>query len=176
MPKPNRHLGNPVFIGVDPGVNGGIAVIDNSEINLYYMPETEYDTFTLFRRIGLTDDGRGYKCRIARIEEVNRGFPGSSKAAIAKLYGSYCSLRMAMIGNGMSLDHVRSQDWQQGLGIRRKDKNESYNKCKDYLRGRAQALFPTLAIWDRDKTSQRAVCDALLIACYCQRKWRGEIK
>lgn len=164
-----------IYIGIDPGKNGGIAwqrqpMEPTGEQSLYRgktqavkMPQTEQDLWQAIA--SLEDTG----CR-AIIEKVHAS-PRRDKtgkevkngaATMFKFGQSYGSLRMALIAAGIPFDEVTPQKWQRELGLIRTNKNESSTDKKNRHKAKAQQLFPELNVI-------HATADALLIAEYCRR-------
>jgi Holliday junction resolvasome RuvABC endonuclease subunit len=140
-----------ITIGIDPGKNGGIAVI-NEKGDAYAdkMPETLQDLFELLNSYSVGYDGN---CR-AFIEQVHSSPQMGVKSAFTFGNG-FGHLEMALTACGIPFERIRPQAWQKALGCMTKgDKNVS--------KRRAQELFPTLKI-------THSTADALLIAEYGRR-------
>lgn len=140
-----------ITIGIDPGKNGGIAVID--ELGKAYadkMPETLQDLFELFNSFRLCYDGN---CR-AYLEQVHSS-PQQGVVSAFTFGNGFGHLEMALTACGIPFERIRPQAWQKALGCMTKgDKNVS--------KRRAQELFPSLKI-------THSTADALLIAEYGRR-------
>jgi len=146
------------IIGIDPGVNGGIAWITDGKPCVEKMPDTLQDLWELLRDIA--SEG---KCH-AYLEEVHVA-PSFAKSADGKenkirmgsrsafTFGrGYGNLEMALTAAGIPFARIRPQVWQKELGCLTKgDKNVSKRK--------AQELFPSMKV-------THATADALLIAQY----------
>lgn len=137
------------YIGVDPGLSGGIAVLHHSgsvEV-IAKMPETERDIFELFRAHSALSRG---------MLEFVRSMPDQGHTGAFTFGRGYGGLRMAMVAADIPFDEVTPQKWQQAMGCRTKgDKNIS--------KRRAQELFPSVP------KMTHAIADALLIAEYGRR-------
>ena len=140
-----------LFLGVDPGKTGGIALIEEGGVNpiAFGMPETEKDISDIF----LT---HGSRVKIAIIEKVG-AMPGqgvSSMFSFGKIYGF---LRGMLTAHEIPFEEVQPAEWQKSLKCLSKgDKNVTKQK--------AQQLFPGLKITHK-------TADALLIAEFCRRKF-----
>lgn len=146
-----------IFIGVDPGVSGGLAELGKRGANGIKMPGTEKDVwewvqpfmtaplpvFAVIERVG------GY---------VGEAQPGS---AAFKFGASYGGLRMALVAAGIPFEEVTPQKWQKEYQLAR-GKGESKTSWKNRLKAKAQQLFPDLVV-------TLATADALLIAEYARR-------
>lgn len=155
-----------VFIGLDPGVGGGIAfIIPAPIVKCIKMPATQKDIWQWL----VYAKKEGNDATFAIIEKVNTGFPGTSKSAMAKLYGSYKELTMVLSFLGIPFLEVTSSKWQTGLEIPSRTATENRTHWKNRLKAKAQQLFPGVNV-----TLHTA--DALLIAYYCRLRHEGKIK
>ena len=138
-----------LFIGIDPGLSGGIAFIpDNGTPWAHKMPETDRDLIDLLRDSINLFDAR------ATLELVHSSPQMGVKSAFTFGEG-YGRLQMALTAMGIPYERVRPAMWQKAMGCLTKgDKNVSKRK--------AQELFPDLKI-------THAIADALLIAEYNRR-------
>lgn len=146
-----------LFIGIDPGKSGGIAVLHSTGgiIDVRKMPDTEQDILDLLR---IT---HGVPAR-AVLEQVHPGVFGAAKfgqrmgVVSAWTFGKgYGALRMALVSLQIPFTEVVPAKWQQAMGCRTKgDKNIS--------KRRAQELFPA------HPKITHAIADCLLIAEYCR--------
>lgn len=138
------------FLGIDPGKNGGIALVDwdGSCLEILPMPETERETADIFSRAKA-------EVRFALIERL-QPMPGVMRGVTGafKIGQSYGFLRGLLIACGIPFGEVTPQKWQKALGcLTRGDKAVS--------RARAQQLYPGIRVTNK-------TADALLIARYCQ--------
>jgi len=168
LPKPITK--DRLYLGIDPGANGGIAAIYPSGMFdlRASMPETELGIWFLIS--GLKDSNV-----TAVIEWIHPAIKGIGKSPMSKLYGSYMALRTALTAAQIPFETVQAYKWQQAMGISNRKAGEATNKWKDRLRAKAQQLFPREEIWKETLGKQRAVCDAMLIALYCQRLHEGKL-
>jgi Holliday junction resolvasome RuvABC endonuclease subunit len=157
-----------IYIGIDPGVSGGIAALtDNGMvIDAIKMPVTDQDVLAVTRFYSERADVEG-PCR-AVLERVNAGVFGGRKTGqsmgvtSAFTFGTGVGrLRMALAASDIPFDEIAPVSWQTALQCRsRGDKNVT--------KARAQQLFP------KEKVTH-AIADALLLAEYCRRLHRGII-
>ncbi len=139
------------FIGIDPGLSGGIAWTGPDGIAAEKMPETEADILRL-----LAAHARD---AVAVIERVH-AFPKAGVVPSFNLGRSYGFLRGCLFGLGIPFVEVTPVKWQTALGCLTKGN-------KNVSKARAQQLYPHLQI-------SHATADALLLATYCARHdWRG---
>lgn len=156
------------FLGIDPGLTGGIAILNGSTVAAFPMPETERDLWDLIRPYGtLTtrNPDRGLTTfavleKVAGIIPKNRNQAGLSRSQFT--FGkSYGLCYMALIAASIPFDLVVPRRWQKDLGTAR-GKSESSYQWKGRLKGIAQRLFPQVTV-------TRETADALLLADYCRR-------
>lgn len=137
-------------IGIDPGVNGGIAWITDGKACVEKMPDTLQDLWDLIMSIRISC-GKNNTGIMAYIEQVHSSPQMGVKSAFTFGQG-FGHLEMALTAAGIPFERVRPQVWQKALGCMTKgDKNITKRK--------AQELFPGIKAthWSSD---------ALLIAHY----------
>ncbi len=137
-----------LFIGIDPGVSGGIAALrpDGDVALVAKMPETERDVLDLLT--GLSD--------ARAVLEFVRSSPQMGVTSAFTFGRGYGALRMALIAARIPFDEVLPVKWQTALQCRTKG-------VKDVTKRRAQELFPAVRVtlWN---------ADALLLAEYARRQ------
>jgi hypothetical protein len=138
-----------LYIGIDPGINGGIAFIPSyGKPWAHKMPETDRDL------IDLLDVSTDMVEPRAVLELVHSSPQMGVKSAFTFGEG-YGRLQAVLTALRVPYERVRPQAWQKAMGCLTKgDKNVS--------KRRAQELFPTLKV-------THATADALLIAEYNRR-------
>jgi len=135
----------PCVIGVDPGVNGGIAWITDGKPCVEKMPDTLQDLWELLRDIASEGDCHAY------LEQVHSS-PQMGVVSAFTFGNGFGHLEMALTAAGIPFTRVRPQVWQKELGCMTKgDKNVSKRK--------AQELFPSMKV-------THATADSLLLAKY----------
>lgn len=154
MPTPQPMY----FLGLDPGVSGGIAVLtERGEIvSLDKMPTTELDLVLLLTHYDMRYAApHQLAVAFAVIERVH-SMPKQGHNGAFTFGKNYGSLLTALTACRIPFDLVTPQKWQQAMGCLTKgDKNVS--------KRRAQQLFPNAP------TITHAHADALLIAEFCRR-------
>jgi len=146
-----------LFIGVDPGVTGGVSALDarGTVTACFKMPDTLADLLGMLRSL----HPPGAPC-FAFLERVNAGVfgkPGQKMGVTSAFtFGKGLgALEMGLLAAGIPYEFVAPITWQNAIGCRTHgDKNIS--------KARAHALFPTLTI-------THATADSLLIAEHCRR-------
>jgi hypothetical protein len=148
-------------LGIDPGKNGGLALLFGQEVIATRMPPTPADLLVWIRSIG--DD-----C-IACMEQVSgyagEGQPGSAMFNFGRGYGN---LEAFLLACEMPFELVPPRRWQKAMGITPKGKTESKTEWKNRIKAVAQRLFPAEKI-------TLMTSDAILIAEYCRRKHEGRL-
>lgn len=153
------------YMGIDPGQEGGIAVVMSDVICTYLMPESDLDLRTIIEA-WVNPKVRTFVC----LEHVSSS-PQMGVTSAFTFGEGFGRLHYALIAARLPFDLVRPQKWQKTLGIPPRNKQtESQPEFKERLRQAAQRLFPKLSIWSEPKSlgRQRAICDALLLAQYGQ--------
>jgi hypothetical protein len=143
-------------IGIDPGTNGGIVVLNGDRVaNAIKMPETP-DAITDFLRRLVGDCSIFIEkipkfCGAARFAE--RQIMGSS---LAVLYGNYKLCVGICHGLGYVPRELVPLKWQNVVGCRNRQRLDG-TAWKNLLKSHAQQLFPDfkVTLWS---------ADALLIA------------
>lgn len=140
------------YIGIDPGVGGGIACISKYDVEVWNMPDSDVCLFDLIDNLG-----PDAKCVI---EEVG-AFQGQAARASFTFGSQYGRARMAVVAAGVPLELARPQMWQKAMGLS-KTKEETKTERKRRLKIRAQEMFPGIKVTN-------TTADALLLAEYCRR-------
>jgi len=157
-----------IYIGVDNGISGGLAIIQGREIlELIVMPiivgsnnRNEYDTFSIIKIL------RKYQKDSVMIIEKAQAMPklGTVQAfSFGKLYGIIlglvCALKIPYI-------IVHSRTWQKEMF-----RDISFDNTKQASVMIAKRLYPQQSFLptERSKKAHDGMTDALLIALYGQR-------
>lgn len=164
-PVKKIDMTRPCYMGIDPGLSGGIAILfadDNHGI--YPMSD---NLKSIWRQID--EAGKQLPNLFAAIEKVQGYIGGAGTGhSMFKFGQNYGSLLMALTAAGIPFEEVPPQRWQKGLSIPSKKKDESKSDWKRRLKDKASKLFPQC-----DVTLKTA--DALLIAEYCRRQRTGTL-
>ena len=150
-----------IYLGIDPGVGGGIAALDSRGqiVSLARMPATDEDLFAglyeLARNAEFDDDSI-----VATLEFV-RASPQMGVVSAFTFGRGLGALQMALQANRIPFDLVVPRKWQAALGVVY-PRTATYVQKKNLTKARAQQLFPGITI-------THATADALLIAEYCRR-------
>ena len=143
-----------VFIGVDPGKDGCLAVIDGEGKPIFRV---------FFDEEGYVDAVRAYgtDTAIAVLEHVG-GIPGQSAPAAFNFGDNFGFIRGLLRANGVPYELVRPQKWKKEFSCT-SDKNTSIKVAK--------RLFPKtdLRRTPKCKGPHDGICEALLMAEYGRR-------
>ena len=147
-----------IYIGIDPGTNGGIAVLDRDGkvLEVGKMPATPQDILDFLGEYSGQDV-------TAALEDVGHGIPGQSSKATATFARHNGHLEMALLALGMPTEKVTPQKWQKVYQLG-SSKSCTKIQWKNKLKAKAQQLFPSLG-----KKITLSTSDALLIAEYARR-------
>ena len=165
-----------VFIGIDPGVNGGMAAIaPNSEAYDYELEFVYLKSLSTLSHVGIWNwlrekfhlYGEPYCC----IEKVT-GYVKGSKAVTSRIfqlgrsYGTliaYLELLQSEVNNRFQYEEVAAVTWEKEVGASRK--GLTYEQRKKWLKEYAKELYPSYS-----SQITKATCDALLLAHLCKRR------
>jgi len=152
-----------LYIGIDPGAKGAIAVVDDlgqpfEDWNLCHAKSTPLEQFRYL--ISLMAQAQMNGCK-AMIEKVG-AMPKQGVSSTFKFGWNAGLSEGLLIGSGIPYEFARPVQWQRNVGIQTikgassTEKKNSHKRC-------AQRLWPKLTGLTHDN------CDALLIAEACRR-------
>lgn len=149
-----------LIIGIDPGKNGGIALMNEAFVVLEArkMPETCVD---------LRDTIEEYKQQgadVAYLEQVH-AMPSDGKVGLFSFGQGFGRLQQVLADCRLRTVEVSPGTWQKTLGLTKKKGDTSDHKKN--LKARAQQLFPDVKVTNYNQ-------DALLIAYYGLIKENGK--
>jgi hypothetical protein len=153
-----------IYIGIDPGVSGGIATIDEKGrvLGVEKLPELEHEILAALTKF--IEPGQAQSPRRAMLERVIPFSRPGAKIGVVSSFTSgkgYGKLLMALTATFTPFDEVMPQKWQAALGCRS-------GGNKNVTKRRALQLWPTMKI-------THAYADALLLAEYCRRVDQGKL-
>lgn len=160
------------YVGVDPGKDGGISIIEGDEVKAIPLPDTEWNRCWLIRDLLNTSEKKHALLHVC-IERVHSRPRQSAQSGFT--FGRGVGLLMgAFYTMNVSCIEVLPKTWQKDLPISPRKKNEPTYKWKKRLLEVAQKLFPSLENWEKGVTMREklAVADSLLIANYCRRIYK----
>jgi hypothetical protein len=152
------------YVGIDPGVSGGISIIDN-ELRVYRcwpMPSSLERIWQVISAIpqpsyALVEKVGGYiKPRKDQAEQENRQ-PGHMMFRFGENYG--CVLT-SLLGRGIPFSQETPQVWQKAVGVPKPKPTWTDAQRKRNLRDHAQTLFKYIV--------PLQCADSLLLAYRCR--------
>lgn len=136
-----------IFIGIDPGQSGGVAVLNGYGVPLCVNSVKDRTPREVANLLGL------YQHASFATLELVHSMPKQGVASSFKFGRSFGMLEGMLAALGIPYALVSPSKWQQTLGcLSRGNKNVTKTK--------AQQLYPAVTV-------THAVADALLIAHYC---------
>jgi len=137
-----------LIVAIDPGVNGGIALLDrDGVVTVQKMPGTDIDVVSFL--VEVSNTAKEVDCYL---EEpplyAGKNIPGS---AIGKLMWNTGVLYGAAVCLGWKMHRIRPAIWQKAHTCGTKGELSS-TAWKNKLKARAAELFPTVdvTLWNAD--------------------------
>lgn len=146
-----------IYIGVDPGKNGGIAIIDNDGAVVFSFSEERL-------LIELDSISQEYEC-ICYLEHVH-AMPKQGVSSTFNFGMNFGFIQGVLKAYNIPYELVTPQKWKKEFSCT-SDKNTSIEVCK--------RLFPNvnLKATERCKKDHDGMAEALLIAEYGRRHYNG---
>lgn len=153
-----------MILGIDPGLSGALAFMDDKELLIYDVPTFEItrngkkkrqiDLQILLSIMQNKDLGTTH----AFLEHVN-AMPGQGVSSMFQMGRGYGQIEMGLAAAGIPVTYITPQVWKKALSV---------PKDKDGARQRASQLMPQWAHnWPLKKHDGRA--EAALIALYARK-------
>jgi crossover junction endodeoxyribonuclease RuvC len=142
-----------VYVGVDPGAKGGIAVINADGFLVYPYSDSQL----LKVAASLTDEDA--RCCLEQVHAM----PRQGVSSTFKFGMSYGFIKGVLESFGISYQEIPPQRWKKEFGLN-SDKAASIEVCR--------RLFPSavLRASERCRTDNDGMAEALLMAEYARRK------
>ena len=153
-----------MILGIDPGLNGGIAIISGSQIELLETIPTEKKTGFIKRQVDaqkLSNILRVYPDLICYLEKV-ASRPGQGVSSVFSFGDTYGTIRGVLGALNIPIYYVSPQRWKKELKI--SSKEDSLKASFD--------LFLGLKFKKKDHN----IAEALLIAYYGQKEREKDVK
>ena len=149
-----------IYIGVDPGKNGGIAIIDSDGVIAFPFSEERL----LIELDGIAQE---YEC-ICYLEHVH-AMPKQGVSSTFNFGMNFGFIQGVLKAYEIPYELVTPQKWKKEFSCT-SDKNTSIEVCK--------RLFPyvSLKATERCKKDHDGMAEALLIAEYGRRHYNGKEK
>lgn len=149
-----------IYIGIDPGVGGGIAMVDDEGrvILSMKMPATDRDVFDSFVSHLPAKAVEALNRREVRaVLEKAQASPQMGVVSAFTYGRGYGALRMALTAARIPFDEVHPRTWRPTMGCKK-------GPDKNITKRRAMQIFPELT------AITHATADALLLAEYRRRQ------
>lgn len=153
-----------IYVGIDPGRSGGIAVLDEKRELVF---SAVLERLTLKELFAFLLDVRNYDLPMAVLERVH-SMPGQGHSGAFTFGRNVGNLEALLVAAEIPFDQVIPRRWQPAIGVVYPPKAKDTVR-KNISKARAQELFPDQAL-----TITHALADAMLIAEYCRRVQIGE--
>ena len=153
------EINDKLFVGIDPGMNGGIAFIkpemDSDYIKVTRCPKTVHEMARLFEAgIGMAKNNASI---ILFVEHV-WAFPGDGKVSAFRFGYNYGLWKGIASVNEIDVYNITPRKWQGSLDP---PANLHGRERKKWLKEYAESLFPNIKVTYN-------VSDAILIANYAK--------
>ena len=147
-----------IYIGVDPGKNGGIAFINEFGEIIQLLPFSDDDLIQLIKNCSSD--------MICTLEHVH-AMPKQGVSSTFNFGMNYGFIQGVLKAYGIPYELVTPQKWKKEFSCT-SDKNTSIEVCK--------RLFPSvnLKATERCKKDHDGIAEALLIAEYGRRHYNGK--
>ena len=142
-----------IYVGIDPGLKGGIAIITDDAAMAYpYSDET-------LRNIARSLTNESARCCLEQVHAM----PKQGVSSTFKFGVSYGYIKGILEMAGLSYQEIPPQRWKKEFGLN-SDKTASIDVCK--------RLFPSVSLraTERCRTDHDGMAEALLMAEYARRK------
>lgn len=150
-----------IFLGIDPGQKGGIALISESGVEVF--PYSDDTLKSMCRRLHETTDSVEMLCFIEKVGAM----PKQGLASTFNFGKSFGYILGVVEANSIPYQLVSPQKWKNHFGITG-DKSNSVLTAK--------RLFPNVNLFSTPKCKKESdgMAEALLIALYAKRTQNGK--
>jgi len=151
-----------MILGIDPGLDGGLAIIDGSAIELLETIPTQTKSGFIKRQVDaekLSNILRVYPDLVCYLEGV-ASRPGQGVASVFSFGDTYGAIRGVLGALNIPVYTVSPSKWKKALEV--SSKEDSLKASKD--------LFPSVQFKKKDHN----IAEALLIAYYGQKERENE--
>jgi len=160
------------IIGIDPGLSGGIAILDNSKVvELFDMPvmpdgkknKRQLNSALLVKLI--KDHIKNLEDTVKVVEQVN-AMPGQGVTSMFNFGQTFGAIKGICAALGLPIFFVRPAKWKKHF--------ELINSSKDSSRTKAIEMYPSISE-QLSKKKDVNKSDAILIArYYCETRFKEE--
>jgi len=145
------------FLGIDPGRNGGFAIIDSDNHTVIEAMKFDKDSFLSWTDY-LSRADKKTKCCLEKVHAM----PKQGSVSMFHFGESYGWLKGVLDAFEISYQEIRPQIWKKEFGLT-SDKQRSIEVCKQ--------LFPAINLIPAGcKKEQDGIAESLLMAEFARRK------
>lgn len=151
-----------IYLGCDPGKNGGIAAINEKNEVIFVVPMSNENLVNYIKKTK-NDIIETNDAVIACVEKVG-AMPGQGVTSMFNFGKNAGFIEGVLESFQIPYQLVPPQTWKKSFSLLHKDKNESIRACKQ--------LFPTanLLKTERCRKESDGLAESLLLALYAKRK------
>ena len=150
-----------IYVGIDPGKNGGYAIIAQSETGqaVHVYPWDDASFILQMRAVSSMKDGI-----VAAVEKVG-AMPGQGVTSMFSFGQSYGFILGVLAALGIPCQLVPPRKWKAEFGLLNTEKQDSVTVAK--------RLFPNVSLLptDRCRKESDGMSDSLLLCEYARRKF-----
>jgi hypothetical protein len=148
-----------IAVGIDPGKNGGIVIIENKKVELHKCPVDIHMMASILRHVKATSWIDNVKAIVA-IEKV-WAFPTDARSAAFKFGVNYGIWKGIIKTLNLPMIEVTPRTWMKSYAPLPKEKKERKKALKDI------AIDTLSNMFNNKERVTYAVSDAALIALWC---------
>ncbi len=162
------------FIGIDPGLSGSIAYIEESEVVTHIMPTISLGKKRVLDNLAIREIFSGFDpAKTYAVLEEQHSFPKQGVVSTCSICYSFGILKQCLVDFEIPHEVIPAKDWQREFNISGRKGNTKAQALQI-----CQNLFPNLNLLatERSKKPHEGIVDAMLIAEFARRKHEGAIK
>lgn len=157
------------YIGIDPGLQGGIAIIYPDKIETSSMPTISQGKKKIYNHLALTKFFFPFEGIVEcfAILEEQHSFPKQGVVSTCSICYGFGALKQCLVDFAIPHEVISAKDWQKEFGISGRKGNTKAQALRV-----CQGLFPDLNLLatERSKKAHEGIVDAVLIAEYARRR------
>lgn len=151
-----------IFCGIDPGLNGGVAVIHGKQLYTWTMKELGF--LESMRQIAVYRDDLVIDSKFFRVFiEKPAMRPGNARGSDTKAFQNYGYLLGCLEMAGFDVQEIQAQAWQKPLKLKNKSGTRAH---KIEIAGKAKELWTDHVFEGPRGGLLDGVTDAVMIAEY----------
>lgn len=103
-----------LYIGIDPGLKGGIAAIYDQGYEAHIMPATTAETMRLIDYL----KNHNTTCIIEQVQVMGKSFGAKAALSYGQKYGELIGILTSL---GVKIVEVRPAAWKKGMGLTKRE-------------------------------------------------------